>query len=341
MKTIQLLLILTLSFALTQCQKEETEIINEPPPTESIVAGSPLTRLLLRTSQNPTACDDVLDNSSCFSVQLPVTVVVNGVTITVNSESDYQSVQDAKNLPGDDVVNFNYPITIRYDNFTTQVVTTQSQLNQLVNNCDDDGFNEIDCILINYPIVVNFFNTNNQVANSVTIQNNAQLFNYITSLTPSVLSTIVYPISVTNSVGVSIVISNNNQLEDFIEDSIDDCDDSSIPNPGFVSVLTSGTWRVTYFYEDDDDETTDYLGYNFTFNPNFSILVEKNSVTSSGTWSNYMDDGDNKLDLLFSDSNLDELEDDWKIVEYTTTEIRLRDVSGGDGSVSYLYFTKN
>ena len=341
MKTIQLLLILTLSLALTQCQKEESEIIDETRPPENILPGSPLTRLLLRTSQNPTSLDNVLDDSSCFSVQLPVTVVVNGVTITVSSESDYQAVQNAKNLPGDDVVNFTYPITIRYENFSTQIVSTQSQLNQLVDDCDDDGFNEIDCIFINYPIVVNFFNTSNQVANSITIQNNAQLFTYISSLTPNVLSAIVYPISVTNSMSTVIVISNNNQLEDFIEDSIDDCDDPSTPTPAFVSVLTSGTWRVTYYFDDDDDETSDYLGYNFTFNPNLSTLVEKNSVTSSGTWSNYMDSGDNKLDLLFSDDNLDELEEDWKILEYTSTVIRLRDVSGGDGSVSYLNFTKN
>ena len=44
---------------------------------------------------------------------------------------------------------------------------------------------------------------------------------------------------------------------------------------------------------------------------------------------------------LIMDNILDELEDDWEVVEFTATQIRLKDVSGGDGSTDYLYFTKN
>lgn len=343
MKTIRLLLIFTLSCVLTQCQKEEKEIIDETPQTGSITTGSPLSGLLSRTTQNPTASDNVLDNSSCFSVVLPVTVVVNGTTITVTTQNDYQTVQDAIDAfsNDDDIVNFNYPITIQFQNFTTQIISNSNQLDDVMDDCgEDDGLDEIDCISINYPIVINVYNTNTQSTSTVTVQGNSQLFNFINGLTTGVIAAIVYPISVNNSNGQNVVINNNAQLESFIEDSIDDCDDSGTSNPSFISILTTGSWYVSYFNEDGDVQTSDYNGYNFTFNANNTIGVVKNSVSTTGTWSTYTDSGYNKLDLNFANPSLEELEEDWIIQEYTTTIIRLKHVSGGNGGTDYLYFTK-
>jgi hypothetical protein len=45
------------------------------------------------------------------------------------------------------------------------------------------------------------------------------------------------------------------------------------------------------------------------------------------------------MDLNFNDSNLDELEEDWEITEYSSTVIKLKHVSSGE--TDYLYFTKN
>jgi hypothetical protein len=36
-----------------------------------------------------------------------------------------------------------------------------------------------------------------------------------------------------------------------------------------------------------------------------------------------------------------ELSDDWEIIEKSTTVIKLKDVSGGNGGTDYLTFTKN
>lgn len=340
---MQLLLSFVLILTLINCQKEEAEIINEPPPPETITTSSPLSRLISRTSQNPTESDNVLDNSSCFSVQLPVTVTVNGNTVVVNSESDYQTVQDIKDtVSGNDIVYFTYPISIRFENFTTQTLSNYTELHNVIQNCDsDDGLNEIDCISINYPIVINIFNTNNQVASSITIQSNSQLYSFINGLSSNVIAAIAYPISVTNSSGVNVVIGSNSQLESFIESSIDDCDDDGgSGNPTFISVLTTGTWYVSYFNEDGIVETSDYNGYNFTFFGSSNIEVSKNSVITLGTWSTFIDGGYNKIEFTFVNSNLEDLEEDWIILEYTPTVIRLKHVSGGNGGTDYLNFTK-
>lgn len=343
MKMKKLLLILVLSFAFIQCQKEEEEIIVDTPPTESIVTGSPLSKLISRNSQNPTACDNVLDDTSCFSVVLPVTVTVNGNQVTVTTEDDYQTVQDLiDNTSGNDMVYFSYPITIRYENFTTQVINNWNELDDAIDDCDDDdGLDEIDCVFINYPIVINVYNTSTQTTNSITIQNNTQLYNFINGLTPSVIAAIAYPISVTNSGGVNVVINNNSELESFLEDSIDDCDDDVGGwNPSFNSILTTGTWYVSYYEDDGDVETSDYNGFNFTYFANSNVEVTKNSVTTLGNWSTYIDDGYNKIEFTFDNPDLDELEEDWIILEYNQNIIRLKHVSGGNGGTDYLNFTK-
>jgi hypothetical protein len=346
MKMKKLMLLFVISLTLVNCQKEENEIIDDSqtPKTSSLVSNTPLIGLISRTTQNPTSLDNILDNSSCFSVQLPVTVIVNGNTIVVSTQANYQTVQNAINAfsNDDDIVNFVYPITIKFQDFSTRVLNNSTDLDNALEVCgEDDGFNEIDCIAINYPIVVNVYDVNNQIANSIVITSNTQLFNYIINLDSQTISTIVYPISVTNSSGQSIVINSNSELENFIDNSINDCDDSSVPSPTFISILTSGTWRVSYFSEDGVDDTSNYLGYVFTFNSNFSTQIVKNAVTTSGTWSNYMDSGDNKLNLTFGSSNLEELVEDWNVLEYSQTVIRLKHISGGDGSIDYLYFTKN
>jgi hypothetical protein len=328
---------------LMSCQTEENEVIQDP--NQNLSNVSPLTTLMTRVTQNPTSGDNIMDNSSCFSVVLPATVIVNGQNIVVSTQADYQTVQDAINAfsNDDDIVNFIYPITIQFQNFSTQVLQDSDDLDDVIDDCgEDDGFDEIDCISFNFPIVINVYNANNQLANTITINNNTDLYNFLENLEDNEYVAIQYPISLIDSNGVNVTITSNDQLEDVIEDSIDDCDDS--PSGGGSSTLSSiiveGTWYVSYFF-DDTDETSDYAGYNFTFNVSGTATAVKNTTTINGSWSNYIDSGDEKLEFSFDGSILDELEDDWEVTEYSTTQIRLKDVSGGGSGTDYLYLTKN
>ncbi len=64
----------------TACQDEVTEV-NNPNEQETIVPDSALADLISFTSANFGAADDILDGASCFSVYLPVTIIVSDVTI--------------------------------------------------------------------------------------------------------------------------------------------------------------------------------------------------------------------------------------------------------------------
>ena len=145
-----------------------------------------------------------------------------------------------------------------------------------------------------------------------------------------------------NSNGNPIVISSNNQLESVIEDAIDDCDTNVGNNiPEIESILTSGNWYVSYFFYDNFDDTNSYNGYSFTFNTNDTLIAVKNGVTTNGTWQIENDGSEKKLNLNFDGNALNNIDEDWKIIEFTSSIIRTRHGSGGNGDNDYLTFTKN
>jgi hypothetical protein len=123
----------------------------------------------------------------------------------------------------------------------------------------------------------------------------------------------------------------------------------SANNPAaVVNIVNNGTWRITYYYDTDLDKTTSFTGYNFTFGANNVLTASNGTTTNTGTWSvtdsNSNDDSISDLDFTLdfnSPTQFLELSDDWEIIEKSTTVIKLKDVSGGNGGTDYLTFTKN
>ena len=115
-----------------------------------------------------------------------------------------------------------------------------------------------------------------------------------------------------------------------------------------INTMSQGTWRITYFFESDTDETANFSGYSFDFGANDVLTATNNTNTSSGTWniSDSSSDDDSSDDLDFninftSPANFEELSEDWEVLTHTTVKIELRHVSGGDGSIDYLTLEKN
>lgn len=124
---------------------------------------------------------------------------------------------------------------------------------------------------------------------------------------------------------------------------------SNTNNPSsIINIVNNGTWRITYYYDTDQEETNNFNGYNFTFGANNILTASNGATTIMGTWtitdSNSNDDNLSDLDfnILFSTpAQFVEISDDWEIIEKSNTVIKLKDVSGGNGGIDYLTFTKN
>lgn len=110
-----------------------------------------------------------------------------------------------------------------------------------------------------------------------------------------------------------------------------------------------GSWRITYFFDTDKDETDNFAGYSFTFGDNGVLTATKGSATNTGSWS--VTDGsgsdddssdDRHFNITFaSPADFEDLSDDWDIVSISASKIQLRDVSGGNGGTDDLVFEKN
>ena len=136
--------------------------------------------------------------------------------------------------------------------------------------------------------------------------------------------------------------------------TITSCTNNDIPNTNsnnpsaIINIVNNGTWRITYYYDTDQEETNNFNGYNFTFGANNVLTASNGTITNTGTWtitdSNSNDDNLSDLDFNITFGNpaqFVEISDDWEIMEKSNTVIKLKDVSGGNGGIDYLTFTKN
>lgn len=109
------------------------------------------------------------------------------------------------------------------------------------------------------------------------------------------------------------------------------------------AAVTTGSWRITNFVDSGKDQTSQFSGYNFTFNNQGVLTAVKGSSTIIGSWAAENDDSDLKLYLAFlSPGSFEDLTEDWRITSKSTNAILvLEHISGGNGGTDYLTFEKN
>lgn len=192
----------------------------------------------------------------------------------------------------------------------------------------------ITCVSLNYPITLNIYNAAGQQTGTQTVNSDLELLLFISNLEPGTSFSIVFPITVTLENGNTLQINSLQELQDIILA----CDASGGQVPGnFTDILTDGVWYVNYFF-DDQDETYLFNGYQFNFYSDNTALANNGSNQVNGTW-NLTSSSTPDLILFFgTNSPFDELDEDWDILEATPQIIRLKHVSGGDGSIDFLTF---
>ena len=104
----------------------------------------------------------------------------------------------------------------------------------------------------------------------------------------------------------------------------------------------SGTWRITKFIDSDIDETSDFSGYNFTFNRTGRLNASNGPKSFEGTWNISSEGSDlNDLELNILMNPFDDLTDDWDFISQTSTKIELIDISGDAEPDDLLTFERN
>ncbi len=119
--------------------------------------------------------------------------------------------------------------------------------------------------------------------------------------------------------------------------------DDNNPTPGSGPTPASGLWMVSSLISNSGDETGNYTNYTFDFASDGKLTATNGSQSWTGTWATGVDDSKNKFVINFSGSvpsALEELKEDWLIIEMSSTGMHFQHTSGGNGTTEVLKFTK-
>jgi len=105
----------------------------------------------------------------------------------------------------------------------------------------------------------------------------------------------------------------------------DNSSSGSSTSANISGIITSGTWRISYYHESGDDHTTDFNGYVFTFGNSGTMTATNSFGTATGTW-DIDDSNPNEFHMsIGSTSPLIDINNGWLIISQTGTEIHMKD----------------
>jgi hypothetical protein len=277
----------------TSCQDEILEVTETDEET-LIAPNSTLANLMQYTVTNDGSVDNIMDNSNCFSVNLPVTIIVNDITITINTLEDLAFIEEIFDEfdSDDDFLEFLFPITIILNDYEDIVIENESQLEAFIEACIDDEDDVIECIDFQYPISFSIYNTEFQVIDTVVIESDEQLYEFLENLQNEndqvVLASLNFPVTMVYANGNTVQVNNNAELEAAIHEAEDDCDDENeeddCTKEEVDAYLTECHWNIVNFNGDDN-----FINKDIYFNNNGSLeIYSENNVIATGNWSTSM-----------------------------------------------------
>ncbi|RRO15948.1 hypothetical protein [Flavobacteriaceae bacterium 14752] len=341
---------------LIACQSEEdTQIVNN---NNGLSANSALTNNLKRLTQNPTAFDNFIDNSSKIRVDFPFEVTVNTTTnVSLQNTADYQNLINVlEATPIEDEIELNFPASVSTVNYNSQTINSESELSQFLQNLN--ASEEVNCVELVYPISLQFFDLSNTFIDTQTINNRAQLFNFLEDLSQNgFFYQFEYPIEA-DIEGTTQFINSNAEFnitfnglssscfEPLLFNNVAD-DDPGDGDPDdlntFIDFITSGDFIVSSLLNDGITNTS-FDGDVFRFNLDNTISVDDGGsgiFQQVGQWTATVDDGDGviEFDLVFDNPDFDDLDEDWDVVSFNTLTLALINNSS-DGETNELVLVK-
>jgi hypothetical protein len=100
--------------------------------------------------------------------------------------------------------------------------------------------------------------------------------------------------------------------------------EEDIANPITITeVVTKGKWKVDLYMDANQDQTNDFAGYSFLFEPNGTLSATFNGSNYTGTWTE--DPVTRSLQLTFTNATtvLERINDKWTVAELNPALINL------------------
>ncbi|WP_445956275.1 hypothetical protein [Yeosuana sp.] len=326
-------------FMFMSCQQEVVDV-TAPTEAEALVANSELTSLMTSTSKMDGSKDNIIDNASCLSIELPVTVIVNNHEVTISTEEDYAKIEAYFNEFEDDndFVNLIFPVTIVLSDFTEVVISNREELQQRILNCngENEPDDDIECIDFQYPFSFSVYNTSFQVINVVTVENDRQLYHFIKRVREGeVFASINFPITMILADGTTQEVNNNEELQTTIDNAKDSCNeddnndygDDDFTKERLDALLMSCPWVVNEMQRNQNSLNDSYREFVIVFKENNVVKVRNRMGDMlTGTWTTRVTDNGALIKL-----NFDTLVDftlEWFVYDLAPGKIKLYQAGG-------------
>lgn len=315
----------------TSCQSEVDSVEGQNPNTNT--ANSTTASNLKRTSMYDGSFDDFMDGASCSSIVLPATVKVNGVSVSLLSQFDYQqviSILGQFNNDQDSVV-LQFPLTIKKSDYTQVTVNNQTEYNAILNACssaESSGQDAISSINIDFPITILTYNLSLEQTGSVVITSKQQLYAYMTNISSAELFSVNYPITVTLIDDTTTTVSSDAELKATIKASLETeaaMEVAAENSEKLETILVNGTFKVQSFVSAGVDTATNYKDFTVDFANNMSIKVMNTLTTAATGTYETSSELDVFLNLNFTgNASFVLLNNTWKVTSFTATTISLQ-----------------
>ena len=325
---IKSILVFTL-LIFTSCQDEITELPNDQ-NNETITANSEVAELVTLTTLKDGSKDNIIDQASCSSVVLPVTVVVHGIEITIDSDDDLQLIEELYDKYEDDIdeLDILFPIMVILSDHSQVVIENANHLENIIAECSEDD-DDIECIDFEYPLSISVYNENNEIAETKKFEDDKNLYYFFHELKENEFVSFNFPMGLIDSEGTKLNIENNEQLSEALriaknecdEDDDNDYNDDDFDTESLNTYLVKCPFIFDYVKRSGEDLTVEYNDVLMIFRENGTIEAKFNSGDIEGEWETTMT-GEGPVLALFFENSVD-LTNEWRIYEIGDGKIKL------------------
>lgn len=181
--------------------------------------NSELTKLVKSISVHNASFDDLIDNTSCFSIKFPYQIQVNSELRNITSEQD---ISDLSNTEQIEIV---YPVKAIFYNYEEHNIVSGTDFNLVKSVCDENfNIQPNSCLDIQYPIVLKEFNDLTQSFETFQLNTDRQVFRHLENLHDNDIFEIEYPIFLLDSSSNSIRIDSNSDFIAVFNESQQNCE---------------------------------------------------------------------------------------------------------------------
>jgi hypothetical protein len=193
------------------CQKEQfSEVDNQE--DSSFLLDEQLTGMIKSVASHDGEFDDRIDNASCFSIEFPYGLWVDGVMHNMSSPENFAEINPTAQVMPE------FPITVMAGDYSEFIINSENEFNQFIIDCHSGVlYNDIvTCVDFTYPVTISLYDSENSNFETLTLNHDWDTFSTIESLDPNRLAAINYPVTLRLNNGTPITVTSDDNLRNEI-----------------------------------------------------------------------------------------------------------------------------